>query len=502
MAERTVTVDGVPYPCGEGTRLGELLARIGALPMPCGGHGRCGKCRVCVTGDVLPPDDHEKKLLGAAETAAGIRLACRVTVTGDCAVTVPREAGDARIRTDGTLPDLTPDPAFFRVGAAVDIGTTTLAARLLGRNGEILAETSRLNPQSAWGADVITRMEAALAGHAGELASSVREAVNGMILSLTREAGLPDGAADGAVVTGNTAMLSLMTETDTEPLTHAPFLAARLFGETVPASSLGFGSLSPDASVYFPPCAGAFVGADMMCSLLASDIPHRSGTRLLTDIGTNGEMILSHQGRLLAASTAAGPAFEGAGISMGMGGRGGAIDRVRAEDGRLSARVIGGGEPVGICGSGIVDAVAALLEIGALDETGYLENDPAPIAGPVSLTQDDIRMVQLAKSAIHAGLRTLLRTVGAGCEEVEELAVAGGFGSYLDIGNAGAIGLLPAELLTKVRILGNAALSGASMLLLSVPLRGEIEVLARRTETVSLAANPTFAEEYMERMLF
>ncbi len=502
MADRTVTVDGIPHPCGEGTRLGELLARIGAIPMPCGGHGRCGKCRVRVTGEVSPPDEREKQLLTAAELTAGIRLACRVTITGDCAAAVPRDAGGAHIRTDGILPDLTLDPAFSRTGIAVDIGTTTLAARLHGKDGKVLAETSRLNPQSAWGADVITRMEAALAGHAAELASSVREAVNEMILTLTREAGLPDGAADAAVVTGNTAMLSLLTETNTEPLTHAPFIAARLFGETVPASPLGLSALPPDAPVYFPPCAGAFIGADILCSLLASDIPNKAGTRLLTDIGTNGEMILCHRGRLLAASTAAGPAFEGAGISMGMGGRVGAIDRVRAENGRLAVHVLGGGEPIGICGSGLVDAAAALLSLGTLDETGYLEDDPTPIAGAVSLTQDDIRMVQLAKSAIHAGLRTLLAAADARCDEVEELAVAGGFGSYLDIGNAGAIGLLPEELLPKVRILGNAALSGASMLLLSLPLRGELEALARRTETVPLAANPIFAEEYMERMLF
>ncbi len=504
MADRiaTVTVDGVPMTCPEGTGLGELISSAGALAMPCGGRGRCGKCRVRVSGEVSPPDDRERRILTPAELGAGVRLACRVTVLGDCAVSVPKEKGTARIRTEGEMPDFKRDPVFSRAGAAVDIGTTTLAARLYGPGGELLAEDTRLNPEAAWGADVITRMQAVLAGHGGEIAAAVRSAVDDMILSMTREAGLTDRAADFAVITGNTVMLYLLTETDPEPLTHAPFHAPRLFGETVPAALLELDALAPEAEVYFPPCAGAFLGADMLCSLLASDICRKPGTRLLTDIGTNGEMILKHGDRLYAASTAAGPAFEGAGISMGMGGRDGAVDKVWVKDGSIEAHVIGGGDPVGICGSGLVDAVAALLETEALDETGYLEDDPAEICGPVSLTQDDIRAVQLAKSAIHAGLRTLLLTAGADCGQVEELGVAGGFGSYLDIGNAGAIGLLPEELLPKVRILGNAALAGASMLLLSRDLRGVCEEYARRVELVSLAANPTFASEYMERMLF
>ncbi len=504
MTEKTVTVtvDGIPHVCETGAVLGDILSRDGSLAMPCGGHGRCGKCRVRASGEISPPDEKETKLLSGAELEAGVRLACRVTVLGDCAVSIPQEKGSARIRTEGELPSFEMNPAFSRAGAAVDIGTTTLAARLYGPDGSILAEDTRLNPESAFGADVITRMEAALAGHAGEIAASVRSAVNDMIHTLTREAGLPEGSPDAAVITGNTVMLYLLTGTDTEPLTHAPFHAPRLFGETVRAAELELDSLDPEAAVYFPPCAGAFVGADMLCSLLSSDICRKSGTRLLTDIGTNGEMILKHGDKLYAASTAAGPAFEGAGISMGMGGRDGAVDRVRVTDGVIEAHVIGDAEPVGICGSGLVDAVAALLETELLDETGYLEDDPAVILDPVCLTQDDIRAVQLAKSAIHAGLRTLLVTAGADCGDVKELGVAGGFGSYLDIRNAGAIGLLPEELLPKVRVLGNAALAGASMLLLSRDLREECEAEAARVELVSLAANPTFAAEYMERMMF
>jgi uncharacterized 2Fe-2S/4Fe-4S cluster protein (DUF4445 family) len=185
-----------------------------------------------------------------------------------------------------------------------------------------------------------------------------------------------------------------------------------------------------------------------------------------------------------------------------MSGRAGAIDRVWVEDGALHAHVIGEGDPMGLCGSGLVDAVACLLDTKALDETGYLEQDPTVISSPVVLTQEDVRAVQLAKSAIHAGIRTLLHTAGLTCGGVDTLCVAGGFGRYLDARNAGRIGLFPSELTNRVTVLGNAALTGASMLLLWDDLRPVCEAMAREIRLVELAANPVFAGEYMERMKF
>ena len=226
--------------------------------------------------------------------------------------------------------------------------------------------------------------------------------------------------------------MHLLTETDVEPLSRAPFHVERLFGEVLRADALGLTALQGDASVYLPACIAAFVGADTVCALLASDICETGKTVLLADIGTNGEMALVHQGTLTVCSTAAGPAFEGVGISMGMRGAIGAIDRVRVENGALVAHVIGEGAPIGICGSGLVDTIACLLETEMVDETGYMEDDEVQIAAPVVLTQQDVRMVQLAKSAICAGLQTLLKTAGIDVSEVESLVLAGGFGSYLD----------------------------------------------------------------------
>ncbi len=495
-------VNGAAYPCALGANLGDFLAGLGFGDYPCGGHGKCGKCRVTAVGALSEPSEREKRFLSEEDLGMGTRLACCVTVRGDFSVSVEKKGGAAQIKTDGALPSCPLAPIFHSFGAAVDIGTTTLAARLYDRAGTLLASDSRLNPQARFGADVISRMEAALASHGGELASLVRDAIDEMLSGMAARAGIDPRVIDAAVITGNTVMLSFLTETDTEPLTHAPFHANRLFGEFVTAGEVGLCSLGKNAAVYLPPCAGEFVGADIMTALTASGICESGKTAVLVDIGTNGEMVLAKDGMIRATSTAAGPAFEGAGISCGMGGKEGAVDRVWTEDGELCCHVIGDGDPAGVCGSGLVDAVACLLETEQLDETGYLEDDPAVIRGDVSLTQNDIRAVQLAKSAIHAGMRTLLKESGVSPDEVEELDVAGGFGSYLDIKNAVAIGLLPEELGDKVKVLGNAALGGASMILLSGGLRAACEERTKRISLVSLASNPVFTSEYMERMMF
>lgn len=501
----TVMVNGKAYNCPVGTPLGDLLPALGVGHMPCGGHGKCGKCRIFVAGTVTPPSEAELRALTSDELADGIRLACRVTVLGDCTVTAAGQSG-SRILTDGALPasvsTTPPTPDFARCGVAVDIGTTTLAARLYDREGRLLSETSRPNPQSVRGADVITRMEAALDGRASELAGMTCRALDGMLRELAKNADVPAEAIETAVITGNTVMLHLLTETEVEPLTHAPFEARRLFGETLTARQLGLSSLPSDATVYLPPCIAAFVGADTVTAVLASDLREREETSLLCDVGTNGEMALWHGHTLYVCSTAAGPAFEGAGISMGMSGRTGAIDRVWVQDGEIRCHVIGEVEPVGLCGSGLVDAVAALLDTELLDETGYLEDEPATVTDPVTVTQEDIRAVQLAKSAIHAGMRTLIHTAHLSCDDVATLFIAGGFGSYLDVKNAGKIGLLPPELTDRVTVLGNAALTGATMLLLYPHLRPAAECLAREARLVELATNPVFVSEYMEQMMF
>ena len=492
-----VTVNGAERT----VRAGSFLSEIVNGEKPCGGHGKCGKCKVIARGELSEITDAERELLSEAELARGVRLACLTVACGACTVETIGEADEARILTDSSEVGVDIAPSFEKYGVAIDIGTTTLAARLYGKDGALLAECSRLNPQSEFGADVISRIEAALAGKADQLADTVRAALDGMTERLALSASIDVKEIDSFVITGNTVMLSLLAREDVEPFSHAPFDAKRLFGETLTAAELGLVSAAPDAAVYLPPCISAFVGADTVCALTATALCERE-CAMLVDIGTNGEMALWNNGRLTVCSTAAGPAFEGVGISMGMRGSSGAIDKVIASEGKLLPHVIGGGSAVGICGSGLVDAAAAMLELEIIDETGFLEDDPFPLTEEVSLSAKDIRMLQLAKSAICAGLQTLTQSAGVEPDGVRELFIAGGFGHYLNKENAAKIGLLPQRLAEISKAVGNAALGGASMLLLNSCLRETAESMAADAETLELSTSPIFSEQFMLGMMF
>lgn len=493
-----VTINGVPFAAASGTLLSDAVSPHSHLETPCGRLGRCGKCRVLAKGALSEPTVEEKKLLSPEELAQGVRLACSVRILGDCQVTT---ASEAQAHVLGSKQDVhARAPLFSRWGAAIDIGTTTLAACLYDRSGNMLAQARCMNPQAPWGADVITRIGAALQGEGPVLARAIQRRLDQLLKEMASQAGISAREIDALVITGNTAMLYLLTETNPDCLSHAPFAADRLFGEMLTGAELGL--CCAGAAVYLPRCFSAFVGADTATALLASGITQQDGTRLLADIGTNGEIALWNRSTLLCCSTAAGPAFEGAGLTMGMPGRDGAVDHVMVKNGALHAHVLGDTEAVGICGSGVVDALACLLETGQMDETGFLDPEPAVICGRVALPQKDVRAVQLGKSAVAAGIRTLTTTAGLTFSQVDELAIAGGFGSYLDVNNAGRIGLIPGELVPKVRILGNAALQGASMLLLDQPKIPDCEAMTRQARTVDLASNPLFLQAYTDGMFF
>ena len=484
---------------------GSLLSDAVGMELPCGAHGRCGKCKIIARGALSPVTDDEQRHLTEEEQRRGVRLACKTRILGD-AVAEPIPSGgamtDAEILTGGSTTLDAHEPILRAYGVALDIGTTTLAARLYDRDGRLLSEAGAKNPQIRFGADVISRVEAALNGKARALAEAIRGGIDRLLLSLAGRAGVTPREIDTVVVTGNSAMLSLLTETDPTPFSRAPFRLERKFGERISAEEAGFSVLSPDAAVVLPPVISAFVGADTVSAILASGLLSNTDTELLLDVGTNGEMALSSKGHLYVASTAAGPAFEGVGISMGMNAAAGAIDRVTVDGDGLSVRVIGGGIPTGICGSGLIDAVASLVTLGRIDETGYMEEDPAVLSGSVTLTGKDVRMVQLAKSAISAGVRTLLHTAGDSVSDVSRVVVAGGFGCYLDFQNAETVGLFPKGLGRSAEAVGNAALDGAAMLLLS---RSEWENalrIASRAELVDLATSAVFMEHYVEDMGF
>lgn len=492
----TVTVNGKQMRPVSGLTLSEIING----ERPCGGHGKCGKCKVIVTGELSAPSADELRHLSADEMARGIRLACCTRAFGSCEIITISNKEMTQIVTDGTLPEFEIKPSFFKYGAAIDIGTTTLAASLYDAEGNLLAQSSRVNPQQQWGADVISRIEAALDGNLREIAVSIRLALNGILSELGSAAKINTKDIDGVVITGNTVMLSLLAEQNVAPLSCAPFKVERLFGETLSARVLELSELMSDTPIYLPPCISAFVGADTTCAIIATQLCD-GDTAMLADIGTNGEMALWYGNRLTVCSTAAGPAFEGVGISMGMRGDDGAIDKVCIEGGRLKAHVIGNTKPIGICGSGLVDAVACMRELQIVDESGYLEYDEFIIEAPVTITPKDIRMLQLAKSAVCAGIVTLTDSEMLNADEISTLYIAGGFGNYLNKEMAAKIGLIPKVLANKAIAVGNAALMGASMLLLNTEIKEKTVELARTANILDLSTNPIFSDRYMSGMM-
>jgi uncharacterized 2Fe-2S/4Fe-4S cluster protein (DUF4445 family) len=447
-----------------------LQARGVAFAHPCGGRGVCLKCTVEASGSVSQPDELEQK--------CGARLSCRMRLLGDCEVELRELSGfvkrTAIQKADGAL------------ALAADIGTTTLDLRLFDAlTGEPVAELSALNPQLVFGADVITRITAALEGKGGELKQTLLDALDKML------SGYP--TITRAVITGNTAMLYLLTGRNPKTLAAAPFEADCLFGHT--ETILG-------VPAYLPRCSGAFTGADLTCAVLHSGMTERADTSLLCDIGTNGEIALWHRRTLFVTSAATGPAFEGAGISCGMGGLPGAIDKVWTAQNALDFHMIGGGTPKGICGSGLIDAIAALLRLRMIDENGTMDGESVSIAGTVALTQKDIRQVQLAKAAVAAGIETLMLTAGVAPADVGTFFIAGGFGSHLDARSAAAIGLFPPSFAPKAQVLGNAALAGAGRLLLDEGLRETADRIARAAVAVPLSGNPQFVEKFLQHMNF
>ena len=450
---------------------------------PCAGRGTCEGCWVLIDGQRS--------------------LACQAVLDGDIHLELIKPGEIGAIAMGKASASLGGEPLYTNYGVSVDIGTTTLCAGLFDKTGRIASIVTRKNPQTRFGADVISRIEKSMGGESGELAECIKGALAEMIDQLCVDAGAAPELIENIVVTGNTAMLYLLVGQNPTALSRAPFKADRLFGEWLPAGELGL-VLAPGARVYLPRCISAFVGGDITTAIMASGMCESGKTGLLVDIGTNGEIALWREGEIACCSTAAGPAFEGAGIAHGVYGVPGAIDRVWLEGGSVRHSTISGLPAVGICGSGIVDALAVMLKIGAIDETGAFADSAGFFAleGEVGVTASDVRQIQLAKGSVRAGLETLLSSVGVEKSEVDTLYIAGGFGSYLDLQSAAAIGLIPHELLDRVKVIGNAAHTGATMLLLDKALIETSGQLAEKARTVGLDANPCFSENFMTYMMF
>ena len=452
----------------------------------CGGHGNCGKCRVLFSPEEAPlPSAADREIFDEMQLAAGWRLACCHSLSGDYTIFLPssdREEEAEIVKTSAFLDKKADErlsenlwtkageetgaaakevaardsgagsPAEDRTGGqeviALDLGTTSLAAARLSADGT-LRTAGAINHQRIFGADVIARIQAANEGHLYELQAIIRRDLNQLVRHLGCE---PEQVP--MVVSANTTMGHLLQGYSCEGLGKNPCRPVNL-------------SLHREGSCLMLPGISAYLGADVVSGIVASGMDRSAKISLLVDLGTNGEMVLGSRDRMLGASAAAGPAFEGGNISQGMPGLPGAVSEVDLVYGRMIARTIGGRQPVGICGTGVLEAVWALRQQALIDETGLLveeyRREGCYVAGKVRLTQKDIREVQLAKAAVRAGIDILLRRYGIRADQVDQVFLAGGFGQKLNPYKAEAIGLLPAGMAARARPVGNTSLAGAIM---------------------------------------
>jgi uncharacterized 2Fe-2S/4Fe-4S cluster protein (DUF4445 family) len=430
-------------------------------------------------------------------------------------------------------------------GIAFDIGTTTIAAYLCElSSGAIVEALSAMNPQARYGADVISRISHAMQGPAGaaDMHGAIADALNGLISRFIRNNGIDREDIGAACAAGNTTMLHFLMDLPAAGIAVAPFIPATTDMHVLAAAELGL-RISRNGRLICMPGVSAYIGADTVAAALACRLGRRGEIGLLIDIGTNGEIALGCRDWLLACSTAAGPAFEGANIRNGVGGVEGAIDTVRIGAGGFAVTTIAGGAGIGLCGSGLVDAAAALLDCGAIDETGrlldadeidvpasygeglaallrtqiserlvrtddgkdaflLLDRSRCAAGSDIALTQRDIRELQNAKAAIAAGIKTLIARAGISAGDIGRVFLAGGFGSYINKDSAVRIGLIPSALSGRIEAVGNAAGAGAVEALLSRRSLGEAQKLKGRIEYLELSATPEFTGEYIECMSF
>jgi len=525
----------------EGETLLEALRRAGVpVAAACGGLGLCGLCRVRVLqGDLSEPTPREVELLGQ-QLKNGWRLACQARALGNASVEVPlrrflakfrvrptaritspalfvpfdasegepsyeellletlRKAGvEARSASLSALNVLSSRPSGVAVvvegevidvtdsysgyGLAVDVGTTSVAASLIDLvSGALVAEAATLNAQLKFGADIVSRIRHAIAEPDG--VRQLREAVIGTVNELLSKLGAPPGRVYRVTVAGNSVMLHLFFGVNPRPLGYLPFRPVYRRSLTARGRELGL-NVHPHALVESLPILGGYVGGDVVGDLLTAKL-WEYGTAMLIDVGTNGEIVIKKGGEYVAASTPAGPAFEGVGLHSGMMAIDGAIERVRLRGGgEPEYSVIGGGEARGICGSGYIDLLAELLRAGLLSRDGRLARGPRvrELNGAlayvideergIALTQQDVRKLQLAIGAVKLAAKFLMRKVGVSAEDLERVVVAGDFGYHLDARNAMEVGLLPKVDESSVEYIGNGSLTGAELYMVSQDCR-------------------------------
>ncbi len=456
-----VVIGDKTYTAAEGTRLSELLIseRLGAAH-PCGGRGDCGKCRVRVNGEWV--------------------LSCGYEIRGDVTVELPHRENISS--PTGLSPSGKSENADLFV---LDIGTTALAlCRADSVTGEVAELITRANPQRLFGADIMSRILRCMSGDTAALQEVLTREIDSMLE--------PFAPVSTLFVTGNTTMLHLLFGIDPSDMGTYPYTPVFLASRRASGAEAGLLSVTELISL---PCHSAFIGADIVCGLESAGLPSEGKLKLLIDLGTNAEIVLFSDSDALCTSAAAGPCFEGVGISCGMAATEGAIYSYRAG----SIKTVGGAPATGLCATGLIDAVAFLLDSGAVDSAGFMAEGEYELARGVTLKDEDVRQLQLAKSAVCSAILCLMNIRGASAEDIEDVIISGGFSEKLSVRSAVRIGLIPPELENKCISMGSTALQGAV----------KYAAGSRRTEKIlenmsyaDLSSHPDFTGLFMKNMMF
>jgi uncharacterized 2Fe-2S/4Fe-4S cluster protein (DUF4445 family) len=501
----------------QGDLIGDVIVRTGLpLEQPCAGRGTCGKCKVLAEAGLAPPDEIERGHLTPGELAVGNRLACRARVERDVKVALAPIVvysnkifrASSRYRKDTSVP----------LGLAVDFGSTTVAAFLtMLDNGEVAAGGASLNQQTVYGADVISRLASGLKSQedANRLHRLAMASINQAVDSLK----LPEKVRqriERVTIVGNVAMHHLMTRQPLSTIATKPFQPYHSAAIRDGAALTG-GIFPAGARVMFPPLIGGFVGSDALACLVYFGYDRPQGPMAAIDLGTNGEVLVTDGARILTASTAAGPAFEGVNISCGTRAVDGAIIAASIEDGAFRVRTIGDEPPVGLTGSGLLSVVHQLRRAGVIEKGGRIAKDPPVFADRVvhdevgrrfrlsdepemHLTQWDVRELQKAKGAIRAAVDVLMKDLGLAPDDIERFILTGSFGGQVDIDAVIDLGMIPPVRKERVETVANGAGFGAAMMLSDEGFALG-EKLAGMAEQIELDLAPDFQDLYVNAMI-
>lgn len=515
--------------CVSGECLLDVLLAAGVfVDNPCGGKGICGKCKVKIKkGMVSSMTETEKAQLNPEELASDIRLSCLTEVLGDIEIELLQKERQHQVLTKGYLPEFERDTYDSGYGIAVDIGTTTVVTALVDLvSGAELANASMINAQKHYGLDVLTRITYEYE-HPQDGSEKLKDAIvhslNGMIEEVCLEAGIEKEEISEIDVAANCTMLHMLLGVDARSIGRAPYKPEFLKAQNIFAKEIGI-QAGEQTRLYCLPSVSAYIGADIVAGAYVCGLHKEKENVLFIDIGTNGEIVLASQGKLLCCSCAAGPALEGMNISCGMRAAEGAIEEITIQEQGITCQTIGKTVPAGICGSGILSAVKELLRTGIVKKTGvFVKKDKLDVsdyrypmiqldgtkrqlvlseAPRIIVTQGDVRQVQLAKGAILSGFTALLRKAGITMEELDKVMIAGQFGAHLPAESLTGTGILPVEVKDKLVYVGNSSKTGAYVTLLSKKAKQDVERLADRMEYMELAETENYERIFTESMIF